>query len=64
MEALSIHCPGLIEVGQGSGEREFAIPLQAAEHDAEDGEGHAAELVIVAVAMNAFDEVGLGDARR
>jgi hypothetical protein len=62
VDRLTIDRGRLVEIGKGIGEREFSIPVEAAENDLEQGECHAAEFVVIAVPVDAPDKVGLGDA--
>lgn len=59
----AVEGPGAMDFRQEGVEGEFAVAFEAAEDDAEDGEGHAAEFGVAAVAVVALFEVGLSEAR-
>ena len=61
-DARLIDQPALVNIRLEARRAEFPVALQPAQNHPQDGEGGVAEVAIVAVAMDAFLKIGLGDA--
>jgi len=62
LNAGFIDQPPLVKVCERACDSELFIALQTAENHSQDGKGGVAKITVVAIAVNAFFQIGLGDA--